>query len=76
MNYKEFAKWEFLIDADVEFSRLKFLLNHNPKVLAEDPLVGIDYIKVLQLIKKKKVLERTQEAFDHEKQVEHSYYDI
>jgi len=52
-NYKTFAKWEFLIDSDVEFSKLKHLLDKNPKVLTEDPLVGLDYVKIIELIKKK-----------------------
>lgn len=56
-NYKEFAKWEFLVDSDVEFSKLKYLLDKNPKVLTEDPLVGLDYVKIIELIKKKRVLE-------------------
>jgi hypothetical protein len=56
-NYKTFAKWEFLIDSDVEFSKLKHLLDKNPKVLTEDPLVGLDYVKIIELIKKKRVLE-------------------
>ncbi len=46
-----------MIDSDVEFSKIKRLLEKNPKILREDPLLGVDYLKIINLIKRKKLAE-------------------
>jgi hypothetical protein len=75
-NYKTFTKNEFLLDADIEFSKLKYFLNKNPKVLKEDPMVGVDYIKVLDLIKRKRVYENAADPFDVSGQAHTVYHDM
>ena len=63
-NYYQYSKSEFLIDADMEFFKLKRLLEKHPKVLKEDPIIGIDYIKIMGLIRRKKILEITSNEYD------------
>lgn len=62
-NYKAYDKEEFLIDADIEFFKIKSLLEKNPKVLKDDPLLSIDYLKIINLIKRKKLVETTSNHF-------------
>jgi hypothetical protein len=40
-----------LIDADFEFVKIKNLLSKSPKLLKEDPILSIDYLKIINLIK-------------------------
>jgi hypothetical protein len=58
-NYYSYEKDEFLIDADFEFVKIKNLLEKSPKLLKEDPILSIDYLKIINLIKQKKLLENT-----------------
>jgi len=62
-NYRAYDKEEFLLDADMEFYKIKKLLEKNPKVLKEDPLMSIDYLKVINLIKRKKLVENTSDQY-------------
>ena len=50
-NYYTYDKDEFLIDADFEFVKIKNLLSKSPKLLKEDPILSIDYLKIINLIK-------------------------
>ena len=51
-NYAgKYDKHEFLIDADIEFTKIKRLLEKNPKVLKDDPILSVDYYKIIGLIK-------------------------
>lgn len=66
--FKEFIadkydKEEFLIDAGFEFFKIKKLLTKNPKLLKDDPILSIDYYKIINLIKRKKLLEDTSDPF-------------
>ena len=61
LNYRAYDKEEYLLDADMEFYKIKKLLEKNPKILKEDPLMSIDYLKVINLIKRKKVMENTSD---------------
>lgn len=63
-NYALYDKEEFLLDHDMEFSKIKKLLEKNPNLLKDDPLIGIDYLKIISLIKKKKILETTSNPYD------------
>ena len=66
-NYTDkYDKHEFLIDADVEFSKIKKLLEKNPSMLRSDPILSLDYFKIIDLIKQKKLLEATSDHFDSE----------
>lgn len=64
-NYADkYEKEEFLIDADMEFYKVKKLLDKNPRVLREDPILSIDYHKIITLLKQKKLVENTSDHFD------------
>lgn len=64
-NYAgKYDKHEFLIDADIEFTKIKRLLEKNPRILKDDPIIGLDYLKVIGLIKQKKLVEETSDPFD------------
>ena len=60
-NYHSYTKDEFLYDADFEFVKVKNLLNKSPKLLKDDPLLSLDYLKIINLIKKKKLMEKTSD---------------
>lgn len=75
-NYAgKYDKHEFLIDADIEFTKLKRLLEKNPKTLREDPILATEYFKIIGLIKQKKLLEDTSDHFDPENQFLTAYND-
>jgi hypothetical protein len=40
-----------MLDADFEFYKVKNLLSKNPRMLKEDPIIGVEYLKVINLIK-------------------------
>jgi len=63
-NYYSYDKEEFLLDADFEFVKVRNLLSKSPKLLRDDPVMGIDYLKVINLIKQKKILENTSDQYD------------
>ena len=64
-NYMEkYEKEEFLVDADMEFFKVKKLLEKNPRVLRDDPVLSIDYHKIITLIRQKKLVEKTSDHFD------------
>jgi hypothetical protein len=58
-----------LIDAGMEFFKIKKLLTKNPKLLKDDPVLSLDYFKVINLIKRKRLLEETSDHFNAEDQV-------
>lgn len=60
----KYEKEEFLIDADMEFYKVKKLLEKNPKALRDDPILSIDYHKIITLIRQKKLVEKTSNHFD------------
>mmetsp|Transcript_14210 Transcript_14210/g.24163 ORF Transcript_14210/g.24163 Transcript_14210/m.24163 type:complete len:125 (+) Transcript_14210:784-1158(+) len=67
---------EFLIDSDFEFVKIKNMLERSPKALKEDPILGVDYIRVINLIKKKKLLERTTDLYDPTASAQAHYFDM
>ena len=76
-NYAgKYDKHELLIDADVEFTKIKRLLEKNPKVLKDDPVLGVEYFKIIGLIKQKKLLEETSDHFDPENQYLTTWNDL
>jgi len=76
-NYAgKYDKEEFLMDADMEFYKIKKLLERNPKVLKDDPVLSIDYLKIINLIKQKKMLEETTDPFDTESSFSHTWKDM
>ena len=60
----------------MEFSKIKKLLDKNPKVLKEDPLLGIDYLKIINMIKRKKLVEMTSDHFNPADAIDSTYIDI
>ena len=63
-----------MLDADIQFSQLKKLLDYAPNVLKEDPDIGVEYEQILYLIKRKKLLENAGQLFHPESA--HAYYDV
>eukprot|EP00351_Strombidinopsis_sp_SopsisLIS2011_P005863 CAMPEP_0116874558 /NCGR_PEP_ID=MMETSP0463-20121206/6027_1 /TAXON_ID=181622 /ORGANISM="Strombidinopsis sp, Strain SopsisLIS2011" /LENGTH=148 /DNA_ID=CAMNT_0004518337 /DNA_START=1479 /DNA_END=1925 /DNA_ORIENTATION=+ len=74
-NYYTYDREEFLIDADMEFFKIKKLLNKNPKVLREDPILSLDYLRIINLLKKKKLMETTSNHYDVEDSIASVYLD-
>lgn len=60
----------------MEFYKIKKLLEKNPKMLKEDPLIGIDYIKIINLIKRKKLIEQTSNEFLPADSIDSTFYDL
>ena len=75
-NYRAYDKEEFLLDSDIEFTKIKRLLEKNPKILKEDPLLGIDYLKIINLIKRKKLSELTSNEFNPADSIDSTYLDL
>ncbi len=75
-NYRAYDKEEFLIDSDVEFTKIQRLLEKNPKILKEDPLLGVDYLKIINLIKRKKLVENSSNHYDPVDSIDNTYLDI
>lgn len=62
----KYEKNEFLIDVDVEFYKIKKLLEKDPRTLRDDPIISIDYHRIIDLIRQKKLLEQTSNIYDPE----------
>lgn len=75
-NYRAYDKEEFLLDSDIEFSKIKRLLEKNPKILKEDPLLGVDYLKIINLIKRKKLVEQTSNEYNPADAIDSTYLDL
>jgi len=76
-NYTgKYDKEEFLIDAGMEFFKIKKLLSKNPKLLKDDPVLSLEYFKIINLIKRKKLLEDTSNHFDAEDSVSSNWNDL
>jgi hypothetical protein len=60
----------------MEFSKIKKLLEKNPKVLKEDPLLGIDYLKIINMIKRKKLGEMTSDPYNPADAINSTFIDI
>ena len=60
----------------MEFTKIQRLLQKNPKVLKEDPLLGIDYLRIINLIKRKKLVENTSDEFDPKASIDSTYLDL
>ncbi len=60
----------------MEFYKIKKLLSKNPKLLKDDPVLSIDYFKIISLIKRKKLLENTSDSFNAEDQTNFTWNDL
>lgn len=72
----KYEKEEFLIDADMEFYKVKKLLEKNPKLLRDDPLLSIDYHKIITLIRQKKLVENSSDHFDPNNSYQAVWHDL
>ena len=55
-----------MLDVDIEFFKVKKLLEKNPAMLKDDPILSVDYMKIINLLKQKKMMENTSDHFDPE----------
>ena len=76
MYANKYEKEEFLLDADMQFFKVKKLLEKNPKMLKDDPVLSIDYMKIISLLKRKKLLEETSDHFDTENSYQAVWNDL
>ena len=60
----------------MEFYKVKKLLGKNPKLLRDDPIISIDYLKIITLIKQKKLVEKTSNHFDPDNAFMANWLDI
>jgi len=71
----KYDKEEFLLDVDMEFYKIKKLLEKHPKALKDDPVLSVDYLKMINLIKQQKMVEDTNEAFSGEAAFSRDWHD-
>ena len=62
--YREYTKDEFMMDSEVTFFKLKRFLQHDPKVLRDDPLITHEYQNILNMIKQKRMMEISANEYD------------
>lgn len=74
-NYRTYDKEEFLLDSNLEFFKIKKLLEKHPKVLKDDPILGVDYLRVINLIKRKKLFEDASDQYDPRDSIDSTYLD-
>jgi hypothetical protein len=55
-----------MFDADMQFSKLKNFLHKNPRILKEDPVIGQEYMEIIKMIRRKKLIEYTAPAYSRE----------
>ena len=60
----------------MEFYKVKKLLEKNPRLLRDDPVISIDYLKIITLIKQKKLFEKTSNHFDPDNSYMANWLDI
>jgi hypothetical protein len=64
-----------LLDANLEFFKIKKLLEKNPKILKDDPILGVDYMRIINLIKRKRLYEDTSDQYDPRDSLDSTYLD-
>mmetsp|Transcript_25448 Transcript_25448/g.24779 ORF Transcript_25448/g.24779 Transcript_25448/m.24779 type:complete len:138 (-) Transcript_25448:290-703(-) len=74
-NLRTYDRKEFVLDADIEVSKIRFVLEKSPELLMEDPLLGVEYLKILDLMKKTKLVEYSSNAYDPAEAAFTSFYD-
>jgi hypothetical protein len=65
-NYKNYNDEELLIDADIEFHKIKKFLQKDSNIIKQDPEIGYRYDDLLKTLKRKKVIENTVPRFGAE----------
>jgi len=64
--YGRYTQDQFMLDADIQFTKLKAFLDKNPRILKEDFVIGQEYGEIINLIRRKKLLEYTSPAYSRE----------
>ena len=64
--YTKYTKDEFMYDSEIQFSKLKAFLHKNPRILKEDSIISQEYLTIINLIRRKKLLEFASPAFSRE----------
>ena len=65
-----------MIDTGLEFFKIKKLLSKNPRLLKDDPVLSIDYYKIINLIKRQKLLENSSDPFKSEETPTSTWNDL
>lgn len=64
--YTKYTREEFMLDSEIQFSKLKTFLQKNPRILKEDPIISQEYLTIINLIRRKKLIEFASPAFSRE----------
>lgn len=62
-----------MADSKVQFKKIKELLKYSPEQLKENPQIGLEYFRVLSLIRRRYLLERSRRAFGEEYDLDYHY---
>lgn len=72
-HYHSFTVDEFMADSKIQFIKIKELLMNTPDYLKDHPSVGLEYFKILSLIRRRYLLERSRRAFGEEYDYDYHY---
>ena len=67
---RHYDKEEFLYDAEINFYQIKRFLNQKSSILKKDPSITMNYLDLMEAIKRKKILENSIANFEKP-----NYYD-
>lgn len=62
-NYRHVSFDEFMVDADIEFHKIKKFLLKSPEVLKNDPEIGFKYQSLVENLKRKVLIEKSSPKF-------------
>lgn len=65
-NYRFYRPEEFLADAELEFHKIKKFLENSSEKIQQDPEIGFRYQELIDLLKRKVVIERALPRFGAE----------
>ena len=65
-NYRKISQEEFMMDAEVEFHKIKKYLNNSPEVLQEDPEIKEKYKDLIKNLKRRRFTELAHELHGSE----------
>jgi hypothetical protein len=65
-NYRFYEEEEFMLDAEIEFHKIKKFLQEDSSVIKKDPEIGYRYEELLQTLKRKKIIEKSVPMFGAE----------
>jgi hypothetical protein len=65
-NYRNYNEEEFMVDADIEFHKIKKFLQTDQHIIKQDPEIGYRYQELIKTLKRKKVIENSVPRFGAE----------